>query len=479
MAGRRKDLGAITLDPVTGDNVTGYEKELDAFPDAMKQRFGELSLDLSEAAKRQLGLQYNDASPQWAQEAVQILDGMERQDAVAETTELARAGRAADALQILEIRRETLGPELHQKLTSQVLLLGAMADLQQVAAIDGWDAAASELQNPDWQRRYHLDLSQADTVREKLAGFVNQSRAQAKDELENEREKSRDVLNDQLAERKLTYELIDLSNLDESEQQQYVAWMRQDADRRLTGQKIVTDEWIRHDLKARALDIARGRAEYRDVLNSATEAKAAGKLDDDAYRDVLAAARTELSGMHAEILRSTSRSAERQLVTVSESAIERYAELMSRGTPGAKDILARAENQRQLEYRLVDLHDSQIRAFLQANPEATTDDLERQSRKILLGLRKSDAAQRARTLDAWDVETMTAPAPSQAGTIEVYDSKTRQRIVDGKPAGPPVGLESIWDSITEEERATVLQLLRQGFLPDDILNHFQQQPATQ
>lgn len=447
---KQSELSRLTVDPVSGQTVKGYQIELDAFPDSIKAKFDEISMGLSAKARSQLELRYNEAAPSWAAQVVQILDGMERADVVTEAQSLARGGRAADALELVDLHKDILGPELHEQLSSQSLIFGAMADLQELAASDpdGWTAAARRVQDPDFQKTYGLDLPQANEVRKHLAAFVDVQHAQQITAIETAREKDRDALNDRLAAGELTYEQIDASSLDESEQRQYADWAQQDAERRLSGRKTVTDELVRHDLKAQALDIPRGRADYRDVVNKATAAKAAGQLDEEGYRDVLASARSELSGLHAETLRTVSRSAERQIVTVSESVLERFSQLMASGNKGAQALLNTAQNQRQTEYRLVDLHDSRMRAFVQSHPDASAEDLYRESRRTLLSLRRSSPAERAHMLDQFDQDAAA------------------------QPAGPPSGLETIWGDLSPEEQATVQQLMQRGFTADDLLRHY-------
>lgn len=176
---RRAELAAMATDETTGSSVAGYDKELDSFPDSLKAKFEELSENLSGGARAKLELAYNAAAPKWSAEAVTALDGMELEGIVAEARDLAKSGRSADALELADLYRDRLGPENHQQLAVELAMTGARADLQAIAASDGWQKAREALQDPLWQEMYGLDVAEAADVRNALAGFVNEEAAMA------------------------------------------------------------------------------------------------------------------------------------------------------------------------------------------------------------------------------------------------------------------------------------------------------------
>lgn len=474
LAERQDELTAIHADGPQGGQ-TGYDAELTRFATWLNDHRDALGQGLSSRAREAFEVRVNESQPQWVDQFVGTLGHLESQNLAAEMEQLAAADRESEAMELLQTSQEHFTPADRQRITSRIQQLsmearlkGAMQHLQDIAQQSDWDTALEASADVEFQKFHGLDIAEASQLTARLQTFALQGKARAQTELQNQQEKARDDLNDKLAAGTLAYADIDASPLDETEQRQFYDWMRQDAERRANGPKIITDEFLRHQLKAEALDITRGRIEYSQVLSHAAQAKAAGKLDDEAFKDVLTAARAELSGGQGEAMAAASRSAERQLVSVTESALQQYAQLVAAGNSSAKALLSTAETRRQSEYRLVDLHNSRLRDFLKRQPEAEGDDIYRESRRILLGLRTAGASERNAMLQQWDA------------TIDpTYDMNTRQEIDGGQVSGPPVGLEPIWGDLNNQEQSSVLQLLRAGRTPDEIMDHYRRKAAAQ
>lgn len=174
---KRKELWQIGPDPITGEDTNGYTRELDTFGDAFRTKIEEIGSKLSPAARDELQVWYNYVAPNVAEQTTNLLMGMERNDVVKESMALAKQGRAADALEMIDLYQDLLGPETAAKLSTTARVGGAQADLQEIARTQGWPAAQAALKDPAWQQVYGLDVGDAASIRADLAGFVNEEAA--------------------------------------------------------------------------------------------------------------------------------------------------------------------------------------------------------------------------------------------------------------------------------------------------------------
>ena len=197
-----------------------------------------------------------------------------------------------------------------------------------------------------------------------------------------------------------------------------------------------------------------------------------GTITKDQARDQLNAAADQLTpqtresfstsfaaGFSAQekTLQDAGQYARSQLVTVTDTALT-MMDFMA--APDEQKKIATERRARQ--YQLLEFHDQALRDYLQANPNATQDDLYIQSRKILFRLRQQGEGETQTMLQDWESRQVLGP-------IEDYDAKTRRKIVNGQPSGAPVGLETMWEQMSAEEKASALRMLGRGVPPEMIL----------
>jgi hypothetical protein len=199
LGGRRKELAQVEVDPATGEGRTGYERELEAYPGALQEEFERLAGGLSSRARAHLETRYNEVAANWADEAVRTLDGMELQDATAEILATAQAGRAGEAGELLEAYADRFEPQTRQALEAKILQAGmeatlgaARADLQAIAAADGWQAAVAQLADPEYQKLWGLDIEEAAGAKRDLEAFARDEAALAEQKQRIELEKTAD-----------------------------------------------------------------------------------------------------------------------------------------------------------------------------------------------------------------------------------------------------------------------------------------------
>jgi hypothetical protein len=167
-----------------------------------------------------------------------------------------------------------------------------------------------------------------------------------------------------------------------------------------------------------------------------------------AKRDSLIERATNVFGFQNRAMTDTRRYAITQLVTVNESMLERlYA--MGTGT----DVLKPIEDRRAFEYRLVEYVQDQVGDWIRDHPDATPDDVQVQGRRLIHQVRDIEHAERQTLLDAWEQQGLTPAATPWEGPNEGV-----------LPLGTvsPQGLESVWDTMTTEEKQTALNALANG-----------------
>jgi hypothetical protein len=220
------------------------------------------------------------------------------------------------------------------------------------------------------------------------------------------------------------------------------------------------------ELNAKLGDLALGRTDAANVLKFATAH--ASKLKPGTVDAAIEAA-TNRATPQVRAVEDAVQSATREIVTVTDDV---YAQILALSA-GNTTALTSANDQRAGQWRQVDYVRQQLRAYVQQHPAATPDEIYVESRKLLRHLRTQTAEARTAEVEAWEEDLVwgTSPAP-----LESYDLETRQRrtLVGGmKAVGAPAGLEGLWETLTAEEQRDVLELLRRGWTPAQILREAQ------
>lgn len=172
-----------------------------------------------------------------------------------------------------------------------------------------------------------------------------------------------------------------------------------------------------------------------------------------AKRDSLIERATNVFSFQNRAMSDARRYAISQLVTVNESMLER---LYSMGT--STETLKPIEDRRAFEYRLVEYVEDQLGSWIQAHPEATPDDVQVHGRRLISQVRSMDQARRQSMLDAW--ETVESPAAT------AWEGPNEGVLMIGEA---PRGLESVWKSLSAEERDSARAFLRDGGTVEQVL----------
>lgn len=188
---RRKDLAVVTLDPTTGQNRTGYEQELDRFPDALNEQFDRLTESLSREARAQFEGRFNSVAANWSDEAVRSLDALELEDMTGEILDLAGQDRVADAKELFDLYADRYSPADRDRIARAVEAMSLQAraeavqtDLAAIARNQGWDAADAALQDPEYLKTWGLDLEEAADLKRQVGVFVADQAAADRSNLE-------------------------------------------------------------------------------------------------------------------------------------------------------------------------------------------------------------------------------------------------------------------------------------------------------
>lgn len=473
---RRATLAAVTVDEVSGANVTGYEKELDAFPDALKAKFQEIAQGLSPDARARLETAYNQAAAQWSQQVVTALEGMELADITTEARSLASQGRTADAQELLDLYKDRLGPEAHAQLASELMVSGAQSDLQQIAGVDGWQKARETLQDPQWQAIYGLDVAEAHKIRLALEGFVAEEETKAarihameQQALERQRidqayqgtvdmdQARAEYLSGQLTEK--AYETI--RRLD-------VQGARTENDPQTYARLIAMEDAVQRG--------ARPPADLADFVKANAD-----KLKRSTYESAMAMALNPFS-MQVQARNDAVQRAYGQLVRVE---IDR-GELFRKGFTPA--MVAELEHRRTKQLALVNMLSDELEEWIAKNPDATRAEILRRGREIQVLIGDQSVQEQDRMIDAWEqgLEMTFAgasrkrpqPPKGQSAVQEAQEAQGTQESPSTSASAPPAppsppGLESVWGTMSVEEQASAMRLLSRGVTPQQILSALQ------
>jgi|GEM_PF-6110419 len=461
---RRKDLSASQIHPVSGTNVTGYEMELDAFPNAMAEQMQRVSQGLSASARARLQMSYDDASPRWAQEVATVLDRMEISDVVVEARGLAREGRAASGLDLVDLYRDRLDPDDYEKLTAELRLTGAQSDLQEIARFDGWEKARQTLQDPQWQQIYGLDVAEAAAVRNQLAGFVAEE-----------------------------------AGIAESRQRAVVE--------KNSDEYLVAAERGEADLEAGLEAVRRNELPY-EVYRQARQimAEPRSQNDPDVYEQLVEmqdlAARGAIPG--ADVKSFLRQNASKLTPATRQAATERMGSPFSMQTQAKNDAVQRAYGQfvrvqeddplkislaggdmsairaagdaRAQQLNLVNMLSDELEEWIQKNPDATRAEILRQGRMIQVQIGQRAIEEQDSLIRQWEASAGGMPGPEAAGVAGNLGNLRKTQTSAVPQSSAPAGLESIWDQLDSEAKADVMRLLARGRTAEDILRIWQENP---
>uniref|UniRef100_A0A6M3IM47 Uncharacterized protein n=1 Tax=viral metagenome TaxID=1070528 RepID=A0A6M3IM47_9ZZZZ len=270
------------------------------------------------------------------------------------------------------------------------------------------------------------------TMRSRLETAKSQAAAKQREVAEVQLEQDRDRLNDALDKGALTYDMIDLSSLDEKEQLRYRNAMTAEIDRRARGEKINTNEIIKGDLRDMAYSVSLGTVTKREFDDTIREARfpsdgSTPKLDDAAYAEVRSLGAKFHQTAQARGMSEASAYAKGQLVSVaSDEGWTAILALMQ----GAEKQQAEADRKIQLENyaqfnKAMDL-------WLEKNPDATETD-------IYLEARKKMPIYMARTPEQIKASAGELPEMPTGKIVQVRNKKEYDSLPQGSMYQAPDG----------------------------------------
>ena len=406
LTGRREALRATSIDPETGQTTTGYQQEIQRFPDWLNEQFEQIAAPMGKDARDQFEAYYLQNATRWSQEFAELLKGMELDDVQKETKDLATAGRSAEAHALLLLYRDQFSAEQYDRLESQIQTDGAMADLQATAELEGWAAAQAQLSDPEYQKARGLDTAEASAVYSSLRSFVADQRAIS------------DRQTQQLQDANAMSALADAEqgtlNLEAAQQQVLAGTLERSVYEQ--ARKIMLAPVSQNDPEASArafdlvADVEAGRITPREGLNQLNAM--AGQLT-PGFRDARIADLTDTSTLGAA-LRDASSQARRELVTMTDQNLT-FADLMLTDD----QLKQKARDQRVRQERLLDYHDTQMRQWYREHPDASEEDIYVESAKIRARLRPMTDKQQQSLLAAWDLQTVGWDVPWGFGNVTI------------------------------------------------------------
>lgn len=455
---RRQELSAVAVDPVTGAERSGYDVELDRFGDWMQGQFDELSEGLSPRAREVFQAEYDGKYGAWAGQFAQAMDGLEIEDVTARTRDLARSGRAAEALTELDLYRDRLGPERHQKLSVELAITGAQKDLQAQAELGGWESARALLQDPAWQETYGLDVAEAAGVRNALAGFVNDEAQRSARQTAVEQEL--------LARRRIdeAYEgTVDLDAVRAEYLSGSLPAEAYESVRRLTveGRRLQNDPAAYAayvDLKDAVARGARPAAELK-----AFAVANAGLLTAATFQEALDTAGNPFS-MQVQAKNDAVQRAYGQFVRISEDSL---AELLRSGVSGEEMKTAADERAQQLN--LVNIVSDELEEWIRKNPDATRAEVLRRGREVQVLIAGQAVEEQDRLIGAWQ----RGESIGFAGGSRKREGTSLTPLTPLTTPTAPSGLEGVWGRLDGETQAAALRLLARGVTAAEILQELQ------
>ncbi len=257
----------------------------------------------------------------------------------------------------------------------------------------GWDAAVKFLNDPKQVKElvdiFGLELADIDKILEDVKTQANLSRAEGKQELEDQRQTDSQAILNRILNNDLVNidEFINATKLAPTGANSKTTWMDR-ANKRATAiinnKKIITDEQVRAELEEMANDIDIGSVTKEQVLTAANEARYTDEtIDGTAYRQIRSLIDTEHKSYQSTAIKEGVSFGAGQLVSVTQSVLD---------TLLAADVeidIKAATKRRELELWNHGQYRKALNDWLTVNPEANSDEIYIQSRKLVTQYRRS------------------------------------------------------------------------------------------
>lgn len=447
---RQELLHATDTDPQTGMERSGYDAELDRYGDWMTEQVQTLREGLSPRAQQVFDAEYDTRYPTWAQHYVDTLDAMEREHIVVQAMDLAEQGRAAQGIDLADLYKDRLGEAAHQQLKQELLTKGAMAELQEIAASDGWQAAAKLTTEPDWQKTWLLDTKEASSVRNSIAAFAtDQAVADQRDQTIEIERNEREQLTKAYAGP------IDMGPVLSAFAEGRIGKETYNQIRQIQrgGPRAQNDPQTIVSLSELQDAVQRGQTkpeELKKFLRDNAANLTPGKFE-SAY--------AEASDVFTPQIRAKNDAVQRaygQLVKSNEIDGATTNLLLASGVP--LDSIEQMKGDRAQQLNLVNILADEMDEFLQKNPEATREDILRRARQIQVTIAGYALEEQDRMIQAWQSGksiTFAGDTTTKTGTQTPTDKAQGTNLV-------PKGLEDVWPSMSQEEQVQALRLLAMG-----------------
>jgi hypothetical protein len=444
---RREELKKTQVDPETGSTVTGYQVEIETFGKRLDERFAQASANLSTHATEELEKRFNATAPNYGRYTADTLSTLELEDITAEIQGLASTDRVADAQELFELYSDRYSPADRQRLTTYIdaasvdaRMTTARKYLQNHASAQGWDSAVELIDDPDWQAFMGLDVGDAAGVHNELSTFARtqEGKEQRAVAIENETAKNNlfaDAMQDKLEDPTQIDQALRAGIVSPAEAKQLQELVKK-------GPATENDPQASAEAYGLVADVQFNRIQPEAALR---RLDAMATRLTPAFRDARIADLTSTRPIDTA-MRDITQAARRELVTTTQDLM---TVMMTSGA--GPDALAALDNQKNRQERLVNYHDDQMRRWLREHPEASEDDLYVESRRILARVRSMDATGRESLLESWEQQVLTPAASPWEGPNEGVI-----------PMGTPQGLESVWDTMTTDEKQTALSALANG-----------------
>lgn len=357
MAGVHERINSYLTNPVAKREFQNwYVERQPGLADAAMQRSFLIDKNLKRAqAMQRLDLikNTNFGSKETLDEGLEAIDEIGNdmiQQGLLSPTEL-----AGNAIMLAQLKREKVAGWAKQQIEGQS---------RQLAVGGGWKEAIKFISNPKnqqgWSKEYGIGLSEIKKITTDLNTMFAAEDRVNKEELEQQREKDRDVISKAIkAIDPNTDTIIENSSLDETEQSKWSdRW-----EKKASGKDIVRDNIVYGQLYDKSLDVGRGLVKFSDFKNELI--KNLNKLGDGDYEYLLKNASEELKVSQNNFLSRMSTEAGRLIVDYKEK--EDWAEILKT----FKDDVERNEaiDNRKLQFWFLSQFNQELREYILANPD--------------------------------------------------------------------------------------------------------------
>jgi hypothetical protein len=158
-----------------------------------------------------------------------------------------------------------------------------------------------------------------------------------------------------------------------------------------------------------------------------------------------------------------------QFVRVQETDLQA---LLLSGATG--ESLKSAGDLRAGQLRLVDLGQDELEEWIGKNPDATRADILRRGREIQALIGQQSVEEQDRMIDAWQQGQEITLAGGERKKLTPETQRTQRgteenELGTGGAEPAPVGLESVWGTLSVEERASAMRMIGRGVSASQIL----------